>query len=43
MNISLKVDNNKTSLKVLENLNFDFWRNEINKKGTYTPNDYFSK
>lgn len=43
MNIPLKVNNKKTNLEELESLNIDFWRHEIEKKGTYTPNNYFSK
>lgn len=43
MNIPLKVNNKKTNLKELDSLNIDFWRSEIEKKGTYTPKSFLSK
>lgn len=43
MNIPLKVNNKKINIKELDDLNIDFWRHEVNKKGTYTPKKYISK
>jgi hypothetical protein len=42
MNIPLKLNNQKLNVKVLEDLNIDFWRSELNKHGSYEPRDFLS-
>ncbi len=43
MNIPLKPNDKKLSIKEFDQLNLEFWRSEVLKSGVYTPNKFRSK
>jgi hypothetical protein len=42
MNVPLKPNNKQLLLKEFDQLNLEFWRSEVLKKGVYTPNKFMS-
>jgi len=43
LNVPLKANNRKTNIKELDQLNLEFWRSEVIKKGVYTPKTFLKK
>jgi hypothetical protein len=43
MNVPLIPNNKKISIKEFDQLNLEFWRSEVLRKGVYTPKKFMSK
>jgi len=43
LNVPLKPNNRKSSIKEFDQLNLEFWRSEVMKKGVYTPKKFMKK